>query len=129
MCNRVFMYVDTKNCVCAMPAVYRWCIQNTTECGLFKESKGMHVTLSGVCVLDYILTNFVMTNCRFVVWLLNEFLYIYRNFSRAFIKFTLLTTCINSMTSSLGPMECRFSWWRCENFEFLLWCVQQRKCG
>lgn len=40
---------------------------NTTECGLFRGNKGMHVTLSGVCLLNYILKNFVLTNCRFVV--------------------------------------------------------------
>jgi len=100
-----------KNGVYAKPVVYRWCIQNTTAYELFKVSKGMHVTLSGVCVCWIIYSQILLwqiVDLSFI-WLLNECLYIYTNFSSAFIKFPLLTTCTNSMTSSLGPMECRFS--------------------
>jgi len=71
MYSRIYV-CRCKNCVYAKPVVYRWRIQNTTEYGLFKDRKGMHVTLSGVCVLDYIFKNFVMTNCRIVIYLIVE---------------------------------------------------------
>jgi hypothetical protein len=77
-----FTHVDVKNGVYFKPVVYCWCIQNTTECGLLRDSKGIHVTLSGVCLLNYIFKNFVMKNCRCVVSLMVKWvsLHIYKLF-------------------------------------------------